>query len=150
MKRIASLLILIFTIISCNPKTEVVEGDLYFQIIDFTNFHQATNDQLEELDKHIDSLRLSKMITEEDLEYIGFYDQVKKHNLLRKPLIRIKSDTLIRRIYLTESEFKKVKNYKWSDLGKRKKKVKIKIEIRELDEDIYFSDKIIDYQEIEK
>jgi hypothetical protein len=148
-KKTIILIFTIFTVFSCKTKREIINGDLYFQIVDFTNFYGANKEQLEKLDKEVDSIRFSKMISENELELIEYYDKLKKHKLINYPSIRIKSDTIVRLIYITESEYEKVKDYKWSDLGTRKKKVKMKIEVQELDENIYFSDKIIDFKEID-
>ena len=148
-KKTIILIFTIFTVFSCKTKREIINGDLYFQIVDFTNFYGANKEQLEKLDKEVDSIRFSKMISENELELIEYYDKLKKHKLINYPSIRIKSDTIVRLVYITESEYEKVKDYKWSDLGTRKKKVKIKIEVQELDENIYFSDKIIDFKEID-
>ena len=149
-KKTIILIFTIFTVFSCKTKREIINGDLYFQIVDFTNFYGANKEQLEKLDKEVDSIRFSKMISENELELIEYYDKLKKHKLINYPSIRIKSDTIVRLVYITESEYEKVKDYKWSDLGTRKKKVKIKIEVQELDENIYFSDKIIDFKEIDE
>jgi len=148
-KKTIILIFTIFTVFSCKTKREIINGDLYFQIVDFTNFYGANKEQLEKLDKEVDSIRFSKMISENELELIEYYDKLKKHKLINYPSIRIKSDTIVRLVYITESEYEKVKDYKWSDLGTRKKKVKMKIEVQELDENIYFSDKIIDFKEID-
>jgi len=148
-KKTIILIITIFTAFSCKTGTEIINGDLYFLRVDLTNFYGANKEQLEKLDKEVDSIRFSKMISENELELIEYYDKLKKHKLLDHPSIRIKSDTIIRLVYLTELEYEKVKHFTWSDLGTRKKKVNLKIEIQKLEKNIYYSDKIIDFKEID-
>ncbi len=149
MKKIVLIFIIVFSIISCNQKTEIIEGDLYFKLIDFGSFYGGEKDRIVKFEKAIDSLRHEKMISEDELKIIEFYDKLKKHKLIYLPCIKIKTDTIIRQIYLTEPEYEKVKDYKWSDLRTRKKKVKLTIEIQELEKNIFFSDIIIEYKELD-
>jgi len=148
-KIIAIIMLTIFTVLSCKTKTEIIEGDLYFKLIDFGSFYGADKKQIEEFEKIIDSLRLTKLTSKNDQRFIEYYDNLKKYKLINYPCIKIKSDTIIRQIYLAESEYEKVKDYKWSDLRTKKKRVNLRIEVQKFDEKIFFSDKIIDFKEIE-
>ena len=68
--------------------------------------------------------------------------------MLTSPYIRIQTDSTIVRIFLSEKEFEKVKEFKHSDLIKEHQKITLQIEIKELDENIYYSDRIINFVKV--
>jgi hypothetical protein len=52
-------------------------------------------------------------------------------------------------VYLSETEYKKVKYFNHNDLQKRNKKVELELEIVKKDVDIYYAKRILSVNEVE-
>lgn len=143
------LIVLSLVIISCNSKTETFKGDLYFKLINVISNKGMTKDEEVKFIKLTDSLGKNNLLSDEDKVIFEEIKKLKKLDLLTKPSIILKNNEELRTIYLTPDEYKKVALYQFGDLQKRKKKVKIELNSKELDSGIYFSDKIITIKEVD-
>lgn len=121
-----ALLILLTSILilvsSCEKKVETIEGDLYFKLIDFGSFYQSNDSFIhkfeEELEKDLDK----------NYYFIELISKLKKHGLIYKPFIRMRIDSSnFIAVYLDESEYSKVKDYKWTELVDEGKKIRISV-----------------------
>lgn len=140
MKNITLTLIIGLLIISCSKKE--FKGDLYFKLIDLGSFYGADDVTVARFEKSFDSIRKSKDFGKDELELIRVFDILKKNDLLKSPWINLKTESDIKKIYLSESEYEKLKEFDRKKLIAYHKKVVLKIKVTELDSEIYYSDKI--------
>ena len=131
-------------ILSCSKKEKELEGDLYFKLVDFGSFYEADDKTIEKFEKTFDSIRRSKIVSKDELELVRVYDILKANDLIKSPWINLKTESEIKRIYLSESEYEKLKQFDRNKLISDNKKVELKIKVIELDSGIYHADKISD------
>lgn len=147
MKNIIYLGIIIL-LLSCNSNQEKIKGELFFKIIDFspaTGMNEDDIKKMEEILKTIDTIGNSK----NDKLFVNYFNTLKKHNLLQSPFIKIKTDTIIRKIFISHQEYQKISAYTLNDLQQQNKKVEIELVVKELEKDIFFSDEIISVKEVD-
>lgn len=142
MKNIILTVIIGFLILSCSKSKKEFEGDLYFRLIDIGSFYGIDDKEIEKFKKSFDSIRWSKTAGRDELEVIRVFDILKSNNLLKSPWINIKTESDIKKIYLSEKEYEKLKKFDRNKLITENKKVELKIKVIELDSGIYFLDKI--------
>ena len=142
MKNVTLILIIGLLVLSCSKNNKEFEGELYFKLIDIGNFYGADEKTIENLETSFDSIRRSKTAGKNELEFIRIIDKLKANNLLKSPWINLKTETEFIKIFLTESEYEKLKPFDRNTLITDHKKVRLKIEVIELDSGIYFSDRI--------
>jgi hypothetical protein len=148
MRKLKFLVLLLF-VIACNKKDEVVEGDLFFKLVDFGSFYGRNDISIKSFEKKIDSIRWSKIASEQDLKIIKFITKLKKNNLLKSPWINLKTKDTVIKIYLTEAEYNRLKKYNFRDLTERNRKVKLKLDLALKDTEIYFCNKILSIEEVD-
>ena len=142
MRNITLTLIIGILILSCTKNEKEFKGDLYFKLIDIGSFYGADEKTIEKFEKSFDSIRWSKMAGKDELEIIRVFDILKSNDLLKSPWINLKTESDIKKIYLSEKEYEKLKEFDRNELITDNKKVELKIKVTELDSGIYYSDKI--------
>ena len=142
MKKIALIIITGLLLLSCSKMEKEFKGDLYFKLIDFESFYGTDEKIIERFEHTFDSIRYSKIARKEDLEVIRVFDILKANNLLKSPWINLKTESDIIKIYLSESEYEKVKKFERNKLINTNQKVELEIKVTELDSGIYYSNKI--------
>jgi radical SAM superfamily enzyme YgiQ (UPF0313 family) len=148
MKKFLVILISLF-LFSCNSKTKIIKGDLYFKIIDLTSPEGISEEQAKKLEIIIDSSNSSKNKNLEDQSIIEYFKVIKKHNLLRSPYIKLKlGEKDFKTIFLNKKEYKKLKKYTLDYLSKNHTKLEVELKIQEIEKDIFYSDKIINLKEV--
>lgn len=136
-------------IFSCADK-ETVKGDLFVKLVDFGSYYGMDDVQIERFDKYLDSVQESTDHGDDQKEFYHFISRVKKNGLIKNPHIylRLPSDSVVR-IYLSEPEYDKVKDYTLRELQKKNQKVEIELEFVKKDEGLYYSDHILHVNEVE-
>ncbi|MFV9549789.1 hypothetical protein [Algibacter sp. PT7-4] len=148
MKRLLALF-LILTIFSCERK-EITKADLSFKLISFSSFYGAEPEQLEKFEKIFDGIRKNPIAKKQDKELDDFFVRLNDKGLLTSPYINLRignDSTLV--VYLSETEYKKVKDFNHNDLQKRNKKVELELEIVKKDVDIYYTERILSVNEVD-
>jgi len=128
----------------------LIKGELTFQKISFMSLYEATDSIYQSFLNEIDStLLLGENDENQNYELYSHFDKLRENEILRNPYVflRDESDSTIV-VYLSEIEYDKIKEYKHSDLIEDHKKVVITLEVNLLDENIYYSDKIIDHKKV--
>lgn len=147
MKKIILILISLF-FLSCTTDKKNVTGVLYFKMINATSASGLTKKQVSQIEKMHDSLKLIKNKAPNVQETCNYYEKLRKHKLLSSPFIHLElNDKSKMQVFLSIKEFEKVKHYTHNDLNSRGKKVIIELEVKKLEHEIYFSDKIIKFKE---
>ncbi|WP_299102512.1 hypothetical protein [uncultured Winogradskyella sp.] len=148
MRRLLTI-ILILTIISCEQK-ETTKADLSFKLISWGSFYGAEPEQIEKFEKIFDSINKNPNSRKQDKELNDFFLRLKDNGLFTSPYINLRigtDSTLV--VYLSESEYKKVKDFNHNDLLKRNKKVELELDIIKKDIDIYYAERIISVNEVD-
>ncbi|GGZ94375.1 hypothetical protein [Algibacter mikhailovii] len=148
MKRLLTLF-LILTIFSCERK-EITKADLSFKLISWGSFYGAEREQIEKFEKLFDSIRKNPNAQKQDKELDDFFLRLKDKGLFTSPYINLRigaDSTLV--VYLSETEYKKVKDFNHNDLQKRNKKVELELEIVKKDVDIYYAERILSVNEVD-
>ncbi|PKL78621.1 MAG: hypothetical protein CVV25_10955 [Ignavibacteriae bacterium HGW-Ignavibacteriae-4] len=148
MKRLLTLF-LILTIFSCKQK-EITKADLSFKLISWGSFYGAEPEQLEKFEKIFDSIIKNPNAKKQDKELADFFVRLNDNGLFTSPYINLRignDSTLV--VYLSETEYKKVKDFNHNDLLKRNKKVELELDIIKKDIDIYYAERIISVNEVD-
>jgi hypothetical protein len=148
MKRLLTLF-LILTIFSCGQK-EITKADLSFKLISWGSFYGAEPEQIEKFEKLFDSIRKNPNAQKQDKELDNFFLRLKEKGLFTSPYINLRignDSTLV--VYLSETEYEKVKDFNHNDLQKRNKKVELELEIVKKDVDIYYAERILSLNEVD-
>lgn len=148
MKRLLTLF-LILIIFSCEQK-EITKADLSFKLISWGSFYGAEPEQLEKFEKIFDSIRKNPNAKKQDKELDDFFVRLNENGLFTSPYINLRignDSTLV--VYLSETEYKKVKDFNHNDLQKRNKKVELELEIVKKDVDIYYAERILSVNEVD-
>ena len=127
---------------SCSKKEITIEGDLYFKLIEVGSYYGAENSTIEKMEKSIDSIRHSSSPDQCELDLINAIDVLKENGLIKAPWINVKTETSIERIYLSDKEYEKVRNFDRNKLITENKKVQLEIKVVELDSGLYYSENI--------
>lgn len=86
---------------------------------------------------------------EKNKEFIDYYKNVIKHDLLKNPYLQLETEDGVKKVYLNSKEYDKIKNFKLSDLQEKSKKVTIELNAKELEKDLFYSEEIISIQEVD-
>ena len=144
-----NFIILTICFISCDSNPKIIEGFLYFKLVNIVPQTGMSDKQILELEK---DLQKPDNLGDEDSTSIKikkYFKTLKKHNLLKLPSIKIKTkEGSIKNIFLSKQEYDKIKSYTLKELQNKNKKISLKLEIKELDDEIYFSDEIKEIQEV--
>ena len=89
---------------SCSKNEKEFEGDLYFKLIEIGSFYGDDDKTIERLELTLDSIRRSKMAGKDELEVVRLYEILEANDLLKSPWINLKTESGIKRIYLSERE----------------------------------------------
>ena len=143
------MLSIIFSVLSCSKKEETYKGDLFFKLINLHATSGYSIEKVKEIERILDTLNLSKFNNKGEIYFYKELLKLKKNNLLQSPYILLKSDKDVKKVYLNTDEYKKLNDYKLDYLQKKHLKVKIELNIKELDSGIYFSNKIINIKEVD-
>lgn len=143
MKNALYLFTIILLILSCNSDVKTIKGDLYFKLINLTPSEGMSEKQEVKFNKLLDSVKSNSNISTENNELLNNISLLKKLDLLNAPFINLKmKDESVKTIYLSKKEYDKVKMFNMNDLLLEQKKVSIDIEVKVLEGNIWFSDKI--------
>lgn len=126
---------ILFFLSSCSSKkqeSKILEGDLYYSWLRIGSFYNQPESIIEKVKLYADTVN-RKTIDLSDLRTLKMYEILKQENLLYMPFIDLKLDNdEIVKIYFTTDDYEKIKIYKRQDLFDTKKKIRIKIEVRDL------------------
>ena len=152
MKKFCAIFALMITMIGCQTeKTRTVEGDLYFKLIDMERFFEAPDSLLTKLETGLHTTN-PDTLTAAGKGYYKLLKFMSDRQILRKPFIRLRQDNgVIIMVSLDHSDYQKLRDYRYSDLVKEHKRVRIKAEVLELEHDslqIYENIKIISINEV--
>jgi len=143
MKNLLCLFTIILLILSCNSDVKTIKGDLYFKLINLTPSEGMSEKQEVKFNKLLDSVKSNSNISTENNELLNNISLLKKLDLLNAPFINLKmKDESVKTIYLSKKEYDKVKMFNMNDLLLEQKKVSIDIEVKVLEGNIWYSDKI--------
>lgn len=135
------ILTLSFTVNQANTNkytnAETFEGELYFKLVDFGSYYGASDSQILKFEAIIDSLQQNVENSLQDQLLLDNIQTLKDNHLINKPYFHLKIDsTSVYRIYLSESEFQKIKIYKRQNLINEHKKIKVKLNGIKINESI--------------
>ena len=127
---------------------EIIEGDLAFKSVDFFNYYNLDQKRIDKWEKVLDSMRQIKNPSTNDVSVLNYFDALKKYNVIKFPWIRIKIKDSIRKVYLKENDFEKLKNYNSNDLILNNRKVVLKMNIERRGDKFYYCKELIFVKEI--
>jgi hypothetical protein len=144
MKKSISFITLILILCSCSSEEEkLVSGTLNPNIRSFINFQTASDTEINNFIKRIDSLAI-KLNDSELKSSSKFYHNLLRHKLIKTPSIYLKqknnSDI---HIFINKNQFQKIERYNYlgSDI---KYKINIKLRYKEIEENIFLCDSILE------
>ncbi|GEL09983.1 hypothetical protein SAMN05192550_0998 [Flavobacterium glycines] len=144
MKALLLIILIIHCLSSCNSKSEkIITGKLNPNIRSYINFQTATDSEIKNYIKRIDSLA-NKYRDPELKTSSKYYHNLLKYNLIRTHSIYIKQkDHSEINIFLHKNQYLKIKKYDY--LGSNRiYEVNIKLKYKKIDDNIFLSDSIIE------
>lgn len=144
-KNITKIYLLFFVIlfISCHQTNKTTKGDLFFKLVNISSPSGMSAEEISKIENRL------KNVEENNNELIAYYRTLKSNNVLGNPYLLLKVNNDVQTIFLSKSEYEKIKLYTLDDLRKRNKKIEIELKIKKIDNDIFFSDEIISVKECE-
>ena len=130
-------------ITSCVKEEKIIEGELFFKLVDFGTYYGAEEENIAKVEKVLDSLKQVKNLNKNSKVILDYFELLERNNLLRSPYIFIKNDSIIKRVFLSENAYERFKHFKNSDLLKSGEKVEVKLKANEIEENLYFSNTIL-------
>ena len=140
---------LLFT--ACKKEsTETIKADLTFRSISFNSAYGGTDEQIAKINAEFDSILKAENPRKSDYQLAKYFEKLKEHDLFELPYIflLVENDSVLT-VHLTEKEYDKVKDFRHVDLYRKKKKVQLEIELKQLDSGMYFSDNLIKVMEVD-
>lgn len=126
------LVIASLVIFSCNVRTKMIEGDLYFKLIDFQRFFDLPDSALTKIEADINGMNLDTL-PRQDKEVYKLLQYMSDQKLIRQPFVRLLQDNgAIAMVFIDSADFEKLKVYNRKDLVNEHKKVRIKTTVSEL------------------
>jgi hypothetical protein len=124
-KIIFIFLLLTSTLEVLSQEMEVVNGDLYFVIVDFVRWFDTPDSTL---------LRLENESYSGTDAISALFHELKDNGLLKKPFIRLlNSKGEVRTIFVSEEDFKEISRFDCWDLIEEGRKVEITVKVKRLD-----------------
>lgn len=130
MKIFISILISIFLLTSCKSESnKMIEGDLYFKLINFPTLFGAQDSLISKFVKDLKTVN-KDTLNEQDKELWDLFQFMYDQKLMLKPYVNLKQGNgEIVMIYLDSTDFIKLKNYNHHDLISENKKIRIKAKV---------------------
>lgn len=153
MKNVYTIVAIVVALYSCktNQKT-VVEGDLYFKLVDLPSLYEAPDSLATKFETNIRTVQKDSLSTNDRYLYnqLQFLDD---NHLLRKPFIRIrKNDGTILLVFVEPTDYEKLRKYHHQELVRNQKKVSITAEVSEIKNNaltVYTTSKAITIKEMD-
>lgn len=128
----------------------MVEGDMYFKLIDVQRFYDAPDSVLTSIEDYVATVDRDTL-NEDELVLLGIFEYMVEKDLLRKPFIRMRLDNgEIRMLFMNEEDYAKFDQYHWADLREQNKKVRVKAKVIELQYDSLTAFNVVELESIEK
>lgn len=126
MKIVLYILISTSLLLSCTTEKHVlIEGDLYFKIINYPTFYGAPDSLIFKFVRELETVN-KYSLKEQDKEQWNLLKFMYEKKLMEKPYINLKQDNgEIAMLYLDSIDFDKLKNYNHHDLLRENKKIRI-------------------------
>lgn len=140
----SALIFLSIIFLSCN---NIYEGELYFKNVRLIPTEGFSKNEIDKIDKLISKKRID--INSNEIELYDYFYLLHKNNLLSKKNIYLKIDSKIIQVFISDEEFLKIKKYKLKELINNHKKLKLKLKLSKISENIFYCNKIISVEEIE-
>jgi hypothetical protein len=145
MKNLILSLILV-TIVSCDKNNQTFKGDLYFKLVNLIPQEGFSNERVNEIERMLDSIQNQK---NDNKSIISDFEKLRKYKLLKSPNIQLRfSDGKIKRVFLNNNEYQKIKKYTLDYLNKNHTKLEVELKIQELEKDMFFSEMIVNFNEV--
>lgn len=121
-----------------------------FKLISWGSFYGIEPGQVREIEESLDSLENDPNTTDQNKKAYKFFKKLQNKGLLTSPYIHLKigADSILA-VYLSESEYEKVRDFEHNDLRERNKKIEIELDIKKIDDEIYYSENIISAREVD-
>jgi len=145
---ILTILVLCTACQSDNKK--IIEGDLYFKLIDFQRFYDGPDSILVKIETSVRNVS-KDTLTEQDKKIYDLLKFMVDKRLLRKPFIRLRQDDgTIEMVFIDSTDYKQIKEYNHNDLVSEDKKIRVRAEVIEIKYDSLTAYKTIKLISIDK
>jgi hypothetical protein len=144
----SAVALLLITLFSSCRQTETIEGDLFFSFLRFGSFYGLPDKIVTDFKACI-KIQNSKEGASVVKELRQKYKILEKEGLLYSPYIQMKFDNgSIVYVYMTSSDYDKVKIYKRQKLQDNHQKIRLKMESKKLDNKLFLCQKLLDVKKV--
>ena len=153
MRTILSILTIFILFTNCQTeRKDIIEGDLYFKLVDFPSFFDAPDSTLTKIENDLKTVN-KHTLNKQDKKFYDLLQFLSDKKLLRKPFIRLKQDNgEIKMVFLDTIDYKTIKDHNYNDLVNHHKKIRIKAKVSEFKYDtitVFESTKLISINKID-
>jgi len=135
MKRIIGLILLLSVLIigfsSSLNHEKLYKGELFIKLITFgSDFFSIEDENGVTMYETLDAIEDKSVLSKQEKELKEYFDLLKENDLIGKPYFHLttqKSNAEFITVYVDESEYEKIKDFKLSELEKNNQKVLIKL-----------------------
>lgn len=118
--------------ISCGQKHEIVEGDMYYQVIDLLNFFDAPDSVLQKIEDSFSSIN-PDTLSEKDKKELGILLHAFENQLLRSPYIRVHPDTGKEfMLFMGREAYEQFEIISYNKLVLEEKKIRVNAEVEDV------------------
>ena len=126
-----------------SKETHVIEGDLYFSYFRYANFYGQPDSIINKGIALADTADRT-LLDSADLVFLTMYDTLKKEKLLYNPYIALRLDTdSIVTLIFSQDDYRKIAPTNYQNLLDKKKKIRIKADVRQIAGNISYCNKLI-------
>ena len=129
--------------VSCeNHTNETLTGSIFIKLVDLGSLYKASEEDVYSIKEKVDNFQESDSNESEKLLY-NYYKVLFDNNLADKPYCLIKDKSgKIQRVFFSLDSYKEVEKL-LSGLDKNKEQINLSLKVEKVNEDIYFTNKII-------
>jgi hypothetical protein len=139
-----SFIILISLNFSCKGQSKIIKGSVYIKLIDLGSLYKVDKEKINNLRKQVGSFDETKSNESEKLFYT-YYKALFEANLIDKPCTLIKEENgTFKRVFFPLKEYHKIENL-ILNLDKNNEKINLILDVKKVNDDIYFANKIISF-----
>ncbi|NCT18430.1 MAG: hypothetical protein GW771_09380 [Flavobacteriia bacterium] len=129
-KQNISLLVMVFLFFSCEKSENTMTGDLYFVLLDASNYNVIDIDRRRVFKETAEHLAELDSLNPKQIELLKNYEFLMRNKLLNKPKIFVRTPSgTVEEVYITLNDFKEISKYSFLELRENNQRIHIEMEM---------------------
>ncbi len=150
LKNAVLLLVLIPLFLSCSKTDNTLNGDLYFVLLDASNYQIISEDRRRAYKETAERFATQDSLNASQQALVTNYEFLKRNDVLDKPKIFIKEPSgSVHEIYISLEDFKEISGYPLKDLIENNQRVFMEMQIDSSEDGLAVATKIHTIQKMD-